>query len=123
MTNAVITKDVEPAELVFAMEATEHVFGLMAFIRPVLEPKTCKFYVDGSSFTIDSIDHFKNYMNGSTKISNRDYKRFFCNELKTLGFYQSFDSKRFDHPRFYNGRPNVLVREGAVPYEALVKKS
>lgn len=112
--NVTAVKEPLPAEVVFAMEAIEHVLDPMAFIRPILEPATCKFYIDGSSFTIDSIGHFKNYMDGDTVIPNKKYKRFFFNSLKQMGYYQSFDQKRWVHKRFYNGRPNVLVREGAV---------
>jgi len=114
--NSEMTKEPVTAECVFAMEAMEHVVAPLAFAKPILSPKKCKFYIDGSSFTIDSIGHFPIYLNGNEQIKNHEYKRFFFKALKELGFYQSFDSKRFVHKRFYNGRPNVLVRAGAVPY-------
>lgn len=117
--NIHIVSEPTTAEVVFAMEAIEHVLDPMSFVRPILEPATCKFYIDGSSFTIDSIGHFKHYMDGERKIVNKDYKRFFFDSLKKLGYHQCFDMKRWVHKRFYNGRPNVLVREGAVATQNL----
>lgn len=112
--NVKVVSKPRPAELVFAMEAIEHVLDPMGFLAPILKPDVCKFYIDGSSFGIDSPGHFKTYMHGDLRVPNTEYKRFFFKQLRDLGYFSSFDSKRFVYPRFYNGRPNVFVRDGAV---------
>lgn len=112
--NVRIVNKPEPASVVFAMEAMEHLLDPLEFIEPILSDPKCHFNIDGSSFTIDSIGHFPVYMHRGVAIERHEYKRRYFSELNKLGFYQSFTPKRFVHPRFYNGRPGVFVREGSV---------
>lgn len=123
--NVEILEGPEPgSELVVAYEAIEHILEPIEFMTPILSDQRTKFYVDASSFTLDSIGHFKNYVvhikhpsiddEINRVIPNKEFKRFYFNWVKSIGFYQSFDTqlegKPGHHKRFYNGRPNVFTR-------------
>ena len=115
--NIQVTKELKPAECVLAFEALEHVSTPIEFIMPILTHKTAKFYVDASSFSIDSPGHFPKFVHGDKVIPREQMKRYLARQLNLNGYYQSFNSKHFVHKRFFNGRPLVFVREGAVPYK------
>lgn len=114
--NIHVTKTLKPAECVLAFEALEHVSTPVEFILPILQHKTAKFYIDASSFSISAPGHFPLYADGEKVIDCKDMKRYLAKSLNKIGFFQSFNSQRFVHKRFFNGRPLVFVRENAVPY-------
>ena len=117
--NIQVTKELRPAECVLAFEALEHVSTPVEFIMPILQHKTAKFYVDASSFSITSPGHFPLYADGDKVIESVHMKRYLAKALNNIGYYQSFKSTKFVHRRFFNGRPLVFVRDGAVPYTKL----
>lgn len=99
-------------ECVVAYEAIEHIQDPTSFMVNLLKDVT--YYVDASSFTLDSIGHYPFYLDGQKQIANKDYKRFYFKWLNSIGFNNSFSKQlkdtKFYHDRFYNGRPNVFVR-------------
>ena len=113
ISNVQCVSELKQAEVVVALEAMEHILEPIKFIEPILKDAT--FYIDGSSFTIDSIGHHPKYVHEDKVYDNADFKRVYFKWVKTLGLLSSFAKDRFIHKRFYNGRPNVFVSTNFQP--------
>jgi hypothetical protein len=111
VTNIEVVSEAPSSELVVAFEAMEHLKDPLKFLLPILKPPAVKVYSDSSSFSIKSIGHFDFYNIDEVEIPGKDFKPYFFGELNQAGYWQSHLKKHFKYPRFFNGHPNVFVRE------------
>jgi hypothetical protein len=99
VSNVQVVNDLKPAEVFLAQETMEHFPDPVAEIERSIDIVKPRFYVDGSSFSIDACGHFRH---------NKRVRRRFNAKLTQLGYTRYWHKENCDAP--FNGHPAIWVQ-------------